>query len=429
MGYIRALYILCMAVLIWGCDETSIVAPVTEPQAIVGQVISDEINIEVQAWQAQLIKATMADSAGYFVLDDMPVGIYEIRITTPSGRELSIKSVTVGINQTTSLKEIRLTAPSWPLYAVYPSDSTKGVQPLSSSIRIVSTQPIDLFSLDTAVVFVPAAEGTWQQSSYSIIPNSYYQYWLSTNSPLDVATQYTFKIKPGLTFAGGQIWEDSLETIFWTDSLRVTHYGPRPYSSSVEEDIEPRRDFSLYFVFNTFVDPDSLGAAVTFTPPLAGLWLEDRYYQNEGALKFFHTGDSGLKAEHVYQIHVAGDVPLAGAAPLGRDLLLEFTTAPIGILRTIPEQGGTLQCSGCSILLTFNTEMDSSSMLSAFALESASGDTVSGDIVWYNQDEMRFNSDSALISGGVYVARVDTTAQNLYGERLKKPYTLHFRAR
>jgi hypothetical protein len=428
MCYVRAFWVVCLAALLLSCDENPVTAPATEPQAIVGQVISDEVNVEVAAWQAQLVQSTIADSAGYFVLSNIPVGLYEVRIATPSGETLTLKSITVAVNRTTSLREIRLTDPSWPLIDVYPRDSTFGVRPIDPTIRITSTQPFDLVSLDSSASFTPEIEGSWHQSSSSISPPSYYYYYYVPTAPLEVATHYVWKISSDLMVAGGQAWGDSLETTFWTDSLRLTSFGSSPNSSSGDE-VAPRRDFSLYFGFNTLIDADSLNAAVSFTPPLQGIWLKDRYYESGGFLKFFHTGDSGLQAELVYLVHIAGDVPLVGSKPLGEDLDLSFKVAPLQVVYSTPNQGGTLHCRTCDVRLLFNSEMDSVSLRSAFALESEQGDTVSGEMYWYNLEELSFRPDSSLDAGAVYVARLDTTVQNLYGDRLKEPYALYFRTR
>lgn len=429
MIYLRVLLLICFATLLWGCDESPVTGPDTESQAIVGRVISDEIDVEVSAWQAQLVASTVADDSGYFALEALPIGIYEIHIVAPSGKTLTIHGITVAANETTSLKEIRLTVPTWPLSAVYPRDGAVGIPPLRPNIQIVSTQLLDPASLIASASFEPAIGGTWSASGSRIVPDSYYYYLFSPVTPLEVATRYTLRIGPGLKLYNGQAWNDSLVSTFWTDSLRVQFYGPTPYTSSSGYEITPSRDFNLYIGFNALVNPDSLTAAVTFTPPLQGVWVEDVYYSREAALKFFYTGDAGLRAEQIYVVEIDGAVPLVGSSTLGHDVSLPFTTAAVKVIGSYPRQGDLNHCDGCGIAMRFNSEMDSISCASAFVLESLLGDTVTGTFNWQATDQLAFLSDSLLTAGGVYIARLDTTAQNRWGDHLREPYALYFRVR
>jgi len=428
----RALGVLCVllpATMLWSCDETQVTGPDSEPQAIVGRIISDESNVEVSAWQAQLVASTVADDSGYFALESLPIGIYEIRIVAPSGKTLNIQGITVAANQTTSLKEIRLTTPTWPLSSVYPRDSAVGVQPLSPNIQIVSTQQLDLVSLAASTSFIPAIDGTWRASGVRIGTDSYFNYLFTPVTPLEVATKYTLRIGPGLAVSGGQNWGDSLVSVFLTDSLRVQFYGPTPYATSSHYEITPNRSFDLYITFNALVNADSLTAAVTFAPPLEGVWVEDGYYSREAALKFFYTGDVGLKAEQTYLIEIDGTAPLVGPSTLGHNVSLPFTTAAVKVIHTYPPQGDVNQCASCPIQFIFNSEMDSLSLASAFALESLLGDTVAGTFNWTYATQLLFTPDSALTPGAVYIARLDATTQNQWGDHLKEPYALYFRVR
>jgi hypothetical protein len=408
-----------------GCDETPTTAPITESQAIVGRVISAEVGIEVAAWQAHLVKSTIADSAGYFVLDGLPVGLFELRLLAPSGKNLVISNVLVEADHTTSLKEIWLSPLSWPLYDVYPHDSTRGVQPLSLYIRIMSTAQLDLLSLPSSVHFVPALQGTWNFSTRSSSTASYYYDFVAT-SALDVATRYTLAIGSTLATAGGQLWGDSLNLVFFTDSLRLLGLQTSPYSGSSVMLFQPRRDFSFYARFNALVNPDSLNVATTFTPPIEGVWLREPS-ASAGMLKFFHTGSVGLRAEQTYVVHMDGDVALVGSSTASDDLSASFQTQPVQVIASSPGQGEGFGCASCGIDLRFNSEMDTTSVASAFSLQTLAGSPVTGTLQSGDLDRVYFHPDSMLTVGEVYVARLSTIATNLWGDRLKEPFALYFR--
>jgi len=415
-----------------GCDESPTTAPTTESQAIVGQIISHEFNIEVSVWQAQLIKGTIADSAGYFKIDDLPVGLYEVRLVTPGGKHLTIRNVSVETNRTTSLKEIRLSPPSWPLVSVYPGDSSLGVHPFLTRITITSTMPISMLSLETAVTFTPTIQGSWySQSNYIIGPaySSYYTYEFQVSSGLEVATEYTFYIGPGLTIAGGQAWGDSLVQVFTTDSLRLMGLQSQSYYGSGNKLVEPRRDFVMYAQFNAMVHPDSLTVATTFTPAIEGVWVADPYYQSGGQLRFFNTGDAGLRADQTYVMHINGDVPLVGSSTASGDLTATFRTQSLKVINSSPRPGEFDYCPGCAVRLQFNSEMDSLSLTAAFSLETLQGDPVTGTLSLNYSDQLYFSPDSGVVSEGVYIARVSTAAASLWGDHLKEPYELYFRVR
>jgi len=427
-GLLGVLGLLGVAFL-WGCDENPVSPEQIGPQAIVGRVISTEVNVEVAAWQAQLVRSTVADDSGYFALESMPVGVYEIRIATPSGKTLNIQGVTVAADQTTSLKEIRLDSPSWPFSSVYPRNGAVGVSPLVPSIQILSTQALDLQSLIKATTFAPSLEGTWYLSTrYAPFPSTSYSYQFTPTSPLEVARTYVWSIGPGLTIAGGQVWGDSLTTVFTTEPLRLLNVGPRAYSSSGDNLITPNRSFTLYVNFNALVDPDSLTTASVFTPALAGVWVADPYYTREAALKFFYTGDSGLRAEQTYEIKIDGSTPLVGSSSLGQDLTVSFTTDAVKVIESYPRQGEVSACAGCAVQVAFNSEMDSVSLASAFTFETFLGSSVAGTFFW-STTQFAFKPDSVLAPGAIYVARLDTTAHSLWGDHLKQPFALYFRVR
>jgi hypothetical protein len=286
-----------------------------------------------------------------------------------------------------------------------------------------------LLSLQSAVSFSPAIQGTWQRTSNYIGPTygPYYYYEFPTTGALEVATKYTIRIGSGLTVAGGQAWGDSLESVFFTDSLRLLGLQTESYFGSNPSQVQPRRDFSLYAQFNAFVNPDSLTKATSFTPSIQGVWVADRYYRGTGILQFFHTGDVGLRAEQTYVMHIDGDVPLVGSSTASGELSAVFQTQPLQVIDSSPRQGEIDFCTGCGVYLLLNSEMDSTSLAAAFSFQTLQGDSVPGVLGWYRQDQVGFDPDSALTSGVVYVARLTTAASSLWGDHLKENYELYFR--
>lgn len=431
MKSMRALPFVCLALLTCGCDETPTTAPVDETQGIAGQVISKEADIRVAAWQAHEVKSTIADSAGYFLIDGLPVGVYEVRLATPKAETLTIRNVTVQQDRITSLLEIRMNPPSWPLYDIFPPDSARGIPPLSPDIRIVSTQVLDLASLESSVSFTPPITGQWGVSDRYYYPgySPYYYYSFQPASALDVATKYVMTIGPGLAVSGGQAWNDSLSSTFFTDSLRVLRVLTRYSYGGDPNLLEPRRAFTLIVQFNALVDSDSLTKATSFTPPIAGVWLDYSYSLNETYLSFFHTGNEGLHAEQTYLWQIDGDVPLVGSFASSHDMNVPLRTAALRVLDTYPSQGDLSHCRGCPVGLLFNSEMDSTTLAAAVTLSTLAGTPVPGQPEFSTSDIMYFNPDSVLLLDTVYVARISTGAASQWGDHLKETFELYFRVR
>ena len=140
-------------------DHITNVTDLETTQGITGRIIPGEAGTVVAAWQGTEIGRTTTDTLGYFSLDNLPAGLYEIRITSPGGAQKVIPDVNVKSGVTTPMGSIRLSDPSWPLYSIYPADGDSSVQPIDALIRIYSHERLDVQSLAQAVVFTPEISG------------------------------------------------------------------------------------------------------------------------------------------------------------------------------------------------------------------------------------------------------------------------------
>ena len=157
MSYVRVLA--CTALLAGlgmpGCtgDHITNVTEFPSAQGVTGRIVPGEAGTVVAAWQASEIKRAITDSAGYFAIADLPIGMYDIRIATPAGDTLTVVDIEVRNGATTSLGNVQMNGPRWPLVHVTPRDSAQGVEPLSPRISILSAERIDMLSLSSSVLF------------------------------------------------------------------------------------------------------------------------------------------------------------------------------------------------------------------------------------------------------------------------------------
>jgi len=254
----------CLTLLLLSCSEDQITnnTVVEAEQGIVGRVLSAPSGTQVAAWQAAEILSTPVDTGGYFALSGLAPGLYEVRITAPGGIEKRIPDVVVRSAVTTSLGTIVMSVFPWPLLSVTPEDGEIGVQPLDGEISILSEEPLDLSSLSTAVLIDPTVAGTWSESQST---------WLYTFHPdlnFATATEYTMTILPVLQLESGEMWEDSVEVAFTTDSLRIEYVEWTYYSDHMS--LPYGFDGQLVELqYNSYVDPATIEGAISILPPVS----------------------------------------------------------------------------------------------------------------------------------------------------------------
>jgi hypothetical protein len=133
--------------------------------------------------------------------------------------------------------------------------------PIETPIIVQFNQPISLDSAKQHVT-VTAADGKAIELNFDVLSETL---TVSPTARLDYDTVYIVKVAAGLTGrSGGNGMLDTYTSGFHTVPLPKL-IGTKP--SDGERDTDPYTPFQIQF--NTIIDPDSVMAHVTFTPPLS----------------------------------------------------------------------------------------------------------------------------------------------------------------
>ncbi len=133
--------------------------------------------------------------------------------------------------------------------------------PIETPIVVEFNQPINLDSAQQHVT-VTSSDGKNVALNFDVLSETL---TVSPTSRLDYDTIYVVKVSAGLTGrSGGNGMLDTYTSIFHTVPLPKL-IGTKPIDG--DNKVDPYSPFQL--LFNTIIDPDSVMAHVTFTPPLS----------------------------------------------------------------------------------------------------------------------------------------------------------------
>ncbi len=390
-----------------GCSEDNITNVADTGGVIFGRVIPAAAGIEVAAWQARLIGKTDTDSLGYFTLAGLKAGLYEIRISRPSGIVQVVKDVEVPLAGSKSLGEIQLNL-QWPITNYSPRDGAKGISPTSPVISINSEVALDLNSLNTYAVWNPTLSGEWQ-------PNyGYSSYEFTPSVQLKTSTNYRLTLNPGVKLASGEEWGQTLTFAFTTDNMRVltvnwSAYGPANHV------VYPGYTGALFSVtFSTYLDESSIDAGVKVEPEFE--FTTDMYSEPSSTVTIGCGG--GLKSGTTYRIFLTRQLKDILGDSLSSTDTLTFSTERFRVTdRNYPNSRTDIPPSTSTPLLDYhyNLAVDKSSATSAVTIEPAAAIRV--QIQEYS-NELTVSAPNGLLPGTSYTITISADLTSIDGSKI-----------
>lgn len=244
---------------------------------------------------------------------------------------------------------------------------------------------------------------------------------------LQPATEYTVTIDANLSATDGTTFGQEQTVVFRSEPIKLVtleianaQYGyPQP-------ELSPG---ALYVraSFNVAVDPDSLGAAVSFTPPIPGVWVAVGSGSTSD-LRYFTDDPLPLNPEDAYTFRIDGAIPLFEGKSLGADVLREIRVAPVQVLSHHPSSGETAVDRYTQISVLFNSNMDVATTQGAFRIRSMAGNPVAGTFVWSVPPHMlTFIPATDLEAVTLYEVVVASNARDASGHTLDRELKFRFR--
>jgi hypothetical protein len=387
-----------------------------ERGALAGVVEPAESGARVSAWQGKEVSFTFIDSTGYFILLDLPVGTYTIKVEAGGYTTYESAIFTVYKGGVTTIGRITLHPFPDLIGSVYPPDKAANL-PLYTNIRIYFKKPMNKESVEDAFSIDPPTEGTLSWSDYNRYSFGRYLEF-SPASNLLPKLCYTVTLDIAAQDTAGNHLTEPFSFYFTTAGVVVESYSPPDNQSDVETGI------SIYMNFNTVMNQETVENAFSIDPPTVGEF-EWRTVTVKGSgrsqdrLRFKPEGY--FKTRTYYTVELDTTAKDTNGIALYEPVRFSFTTEELKIRWTYPEDGWTDVSTGISVAIYFNSLMSEAITEQAFSINPE----ICGSFDWFGA-QLRFSPEKVLGSDMLYTITIDTSAQSMEGVRLNENYSFSF---
>jgi hypothetical protein len=396
-------------------DNDTLVGPLTRVRI----AFNTDMDVESVDSAFSLVDSKLNEVAGDFVWST-PVGLEFL----PSSALLVRETYTVRLDTTAStLNGTRLSEPYQFCFTTapitvssYPGDNSTGVRP-STDVSIVFNTFMNVESVNSAFSMVDSEQ---EPVAGEISWNGQYLMNFDPESNLALNEEYTVRLDTTARDLYGARPSVSFQSSFTTQPLSVAS-SPRDgetwVSPSTEIQLSFNADMALQSTNSAFRMVDSEGNQVTGNFAWFG----------QSQLEF--DPHIALAAEEKYTALLDTSARSVQGDKLSKPYQFSFTTQPIMIVDTSPEDGETWVPLVLQIMVAFNTDMDVESVMSAFEMVDSQQKAVDGDFIVYQATWIAFRPHSALAPSEAYTVTIDGSAADLHGGLLGTDYSFWFKTR
>ncbi len=411
------LFILISFLIGCGCTEKTYNYYLeVEKGSLAGVVEPVESGARISAWQGKEVSFTFIDSIGYFILSDLNVGTYTIKVEADGYTTYESKIFTVYKGGVTTVGTITLNPFPDLISSVYPPDKTVNL-PLYTNVRIYFKNPMNKESVEDAFSIDPPTDGTFSWSDYNMYPYGRYFEFNPTLNLLPMVC-YTVTLDVAAQDTAGNHLTEPFSFSFTTGGVAVESYSPPDNQYDVETGIY------IYINFNTVMNHESVENAFSIDPPTVGEFEWHRVnvkdsQRSQDRLRFKPEGYFKTQTHYIIELDTTAE-DINGIA-LYEPVCFSFTTEELKIKWTYPEDGWTDVSTGSSLAIYFNSAMSETATEQAFYINPET----QGSFDWFGP-QLRFNPEKVLGSNMLYTITIDDSAQNMEGVRLKESYSFSF---
>ncbi len=390
-----------------GCTEEQPYAPQDQFGKIVGLIKPENIVARIDLYQGILIQTTFSDSTGYFKMERIAAGIYNLEFSADHYGRQVLSAVTVNSGQVTTIPDIQLQSYPEQISSFIPVNGEQAF-PLTAPIQIQFSSLMDHNSVEHSFSLNPAVNGrfAWEivagQSKLSFYPDDQYH------------SNYAYEMK--ITTDAKTSYGDSLsfyfESYFKTEGVEVTSTIPETGATFVSPQT------GLYINFNSRMDRQSVEQSFTITPPKMGdfKWFDSRRI-------CFQPG-SYLASKTAYIITISSIAKDIYNNLLEQETTVNFETEPLKITASYPANGATSVSRSGPITITFNTFVNQERAQQAFFLSPA----IEGwNFQWSDLTRFQYTGATKLLANTFYSVKIDTTCSDAWGNLLPSNYSFIFK--
>lgn len=420
----KILLFILVPFLFWcSCTEKTYNYYLTEEKgSLAGVVEPAESGARVSAWQGKEVAFTYVDSAGYFIITDLPVGTYAIKVEAEGHSTYESKpNYTVYGGGTTTVGTITLNPFPDLISSVYPPDKAVDVS-VCVSIQIHFKESMDKESVIDGFSISPAIQGSFDWKDKP----GYYGTVLEFNPAYNLlpGTAYIIELDTQVQDTAGNHLTQPFSFSFTTVGVGIERFSPPDGQTDVGTDIY------IYIYFTTVMNRQSVEDAFSIDPPTSGSFEWDESPKSrkkvlEGSAdRLWFKPDGFLKTSTLYTVTLDTTAQDTSGVGISESLQFSFTTEDLRIRSTYPRDGYTGLRTTSRISVCFNTMINKASAEEAFS----TSPPVVGDFIW-RQDLTCFDFVSRsgyLAANTTYQVKIDTTASDLYDDHLSETYQFSF---
>lgn len=409
MGSIHSFrfFVIFLIVLIIGCTEEQPYIPEDRPGKIVGLIKPEGIIVQIDLFQGMFIRTTFTDSSGYFELDSVAAGTYNLEFSSNKyGRQI-LNDVIVYPGQITTIPNVYLKPFPEQISTITPVNGVQDFS-LTDPIQIEFNVLMDHRSVENSFFLIPDVNGrfAWEiisgNSKLSFYPDDQYISNLS----------YIIMLTTDAKTSYGDSLSFDFVSYFKTEGVKVTTTIPENQASY----ISPQSN--IYVYFNSRMDRQSVEQNFFITPTIMGnfKWLDSRRV-------CFQPG-TYLASNTQYTVTVNADARDIYNTYLPDDKIFTFETEPLRITSCYPANGASSISRSSPIIITFNTFVNQETAQNAFSLIPA----VEGwNFQWSDLTRFQYSGSTKLQSNTFYTVTIDTTCSDAWGNLLPSNFSFIFK--
>ena len=370
---------------------------------------------------------TSIDSTGFFILTEIPPGIYTVTVLPDNHSRRKLSSQFIQTGTSLDLRDLKISELPYPIYDTSPS-ADEEYWPGQGRISLYCDEGLNLDDLSANTTITPPVDGEWVQEypyDYVVLNRAAvtgYRYSFVFKETVFAGIDYALSINGSVrTLAGEPLGSDVLVPFSATGEV----YTLTIPKSTLTGDID-RFSFQVILRVSTCVLTDSVSRTVQFEPEIPGIWVvtnSNQYSCPDGSGRnfVFMATNLPLDLESQYALHFNG-------TPIGvnRQETIEFSTSGVAVLSVVPGNTETVYSPTTPIYLAFNEPMDTVSVNQAFSLVRLDDTPVGTALTWSTTKIAVMNHTDQPFSRGVYRIAIATTAKSESGVALGKAWESYF---
>ena len=404
-SFIKLFVILSFAILL-SCTDDQPLSTDIKPGDIVGLVKPIGINAEIDLYQGVLLKTVTTDSSGYFEIDSVTSGIYNLEVHADGYGGVKFNSIVVYSGSVTAIPDVILSKLPEQILAINPSNGSERF-PLDSPIKIDFSTLMNHNSVEDNFFLVPDVKGefVWEddaeKNSVTFYPSDQY---ISNFSYLLMLTTDIFSLY-------GDSLAFNVLSYFNTEGVKITSTIPNDQATYISPIA------GIYINFNSKMNRQSVEQGFSIEPAAIG---DFKWFDSKRLL--FQPGNY-LASSTLYSFSISSSAKDIYNTLLFDEITVSFQTEPLTITSNYPIHGASGINRSSPVIITFNTSVDKQSVENAFSIIP---ELPGWEFQWNDFTRVQFSGSTRMQANISYIVTVDTTCSDIMGNKLPKTKIFSF---